>query len=147
MKKYSILIALLAMAITLSPAHIFAKEEKVESLVIDLVSPQKGNAPQRVLKVSSKPVLVSGTIPVIIPKDPAPEDVEEDRYVVEYFIDGALVYKTGGPDFNWTLDTTQYKNGKHKIIVNYWDNEGPSLIGIKYFIIENPVSIEDLRNG
>lgn len=152
MKKYHILISALLIIAGLSSLSAFAEEE-VESLEIDLIHPQKSNAPQRALNVSTEPVLVSVRVPVTISKKPDPQETGEDRYLVEYFIDDILVYKTNGiiegmgaSSFNWVLDTTRYKNGKHKLVVNYWDSKGPSAIGIKDFIIENPVSIEDLRN-
>lgn len=152
MKKYHILVSALLIIAALTALHAFA-EEKLNSLAIDLIHPQKSNSPQRVLDVSTEAVIVSGTVPVKIPKSPDLKDAEENRYLVEYFIDDVLVYETNGivggmnaTSFNWLLDTTKYKNGKHKIIVNYWDNKGPSAIGIKYFIIENPISIEDLLN-
>lgn len=151
MKKcYIIILALLILA-GAPYSTAFAEGEKVESLKVDLIHPQKSNAPQRVLNISTKPVVVNGMVPVAISKKPNPKDVEMDRYLVEYFIDDKLVYETKGiaeglanPSFNWVLDTAKYKNGKHKLVVNYWDSKGPSAIGIKEFIVDNPVSIEDL---
>lgn len=151
MKKYHIIISVLLIFAGASYSAAFAEGEKAESLEIDLIHPQKSNAPQRVLNVSTEAVVVSGMAPVTISKKPNPKDAEMDRYLVEYFIDDMLVYETNGvaeglanSSFNWVLDTTKYKNGKHKLVVNYWDSKGPSAIGIKDFIIDNPVSIEDL---
>ena len=153
MKKHRILISALVIAAILLPLRAFAKEEKVTSLNVSLIHPQKSNAPKKALSVSNEPVIVSGKVPVVIPVTPDPKGVEEERYLVEYFIDNVLVYSTNGivenkdkPGFDWILDTRMYRNGKHKMIVNYWDSDAPSAIGIKYFIVENPLSIEDLRN-
>jgi len=149
-KIYSLKIVLI-IAMVLVESLAFAKTQKVGSLDIDLAKPQKSNALKRVLDISTEPVLVTGKIPLTIPIIPNAKDTQRDRYLVEYFIDGNLVYETNGivknsnsPSFNWTLDTTKYKNGTHKLTVNYWDEESPSMIGIKYFIVDNPVTVEDL---
>ncbi|MFH1440583.1 MAG: hypothetical protein ABIH18_00860 [Candidatus Omnitrophota bacterium] len=115
--------------------------------VIDiyLVSPQKYNAPMRKLPVISSSKEVSGIVLFRIDKKADQEEVKNNRYLVEYFIDDNLIYKTNGkneikpenPNFNLKLDTVKYSDGQHKLTVNFWDKNGPSSIGMENLLIKN----------
>jgi hypothetical protein len=97
--------------------------------------------------IAPKPIAkaqeVSGN--VIIDITPYPSVVEKDRYLVEYFLDDQLIFRTTGfdensPDklsFKYLFDTDKYQNGEYKLIVNFWDESGPSAIGIKVIAINN----------
>ncbi|MBI4245417.1 MAG: Ig-like domain-containing protein [Planctomycetes bacterium] len=90
-----------------------------------------------------KPPTVAGVVVIGISKRPSVKEIEEERFLVEYFMDGVLIYKTSGRNlkgtaaFDFELDTTKYKNGLHKITVNFWDQNGPSAIGFKKIIIKH----------
>ena len=97
-------------------------------------------APEPILK----PVMVSGT--VIIDVTPRPSRPVKGRYLVEYFFDDQPVYKTDGYNkngpkgkaFGFALDTTRYENGRHKVVVNFWDERTTSsAIGIINLVIAN----------
>ncbi len=90
-----------------------------------------------------EPENVSGLVSIDI--SPIPSKIEKDRYLVEYFLDEQLIYQTTGfneqkpaqVSFTYTLDTTRYENGPHKLIINFWDKSGPSAIGIREININN----------
>lgn len=138
----------------------FGLDEPAGKIKIELISPNTPQAKLPKVRVDTKPIVVSGVVPVEINKTTSMDDILSQRYLVEYFMDGDLVYKTygavtggygismsayGSSEFSWLLDTTKYRNGKHKLVVNFWDAEGPSAIGIAYIIIENPLSINQIK--
>ncbi|MCX6875119.1 MAG: hypothetical protein NTW21_15115 [Verrucomicrobia bacterium] len=111
---------------------------------VELVHPQAGGAPMRKTP-PVPPVTVSGTIRIEIPKQAEPQGVATGRYEVEFFVDDKLVHTTRGDkpvqagmgSFDWLMDTTAYADGKHKLVVNYWDKNAPSAIGIINLVIRN----------
>lgn len=131
----------------------FGLDKAVDKINVKLISPDLPNTKLSKVKADTNPVVISGIVPVEIDKAVKNKDVENQRYLVEYFIDGNLAYTTDGSDeehpknnaFTWMLDTTKYKNGKHKLVVNFWDKEGESSIGIVYVVIKNPMSIEQIK--
>lgn len=131
----------------------FGLEEPLDKISVELLPPMRPHARLPKERVDMRPVVVSGVIPVEIGKTVNEKDVQNQRYLVEYFIDGDLVYETdgsdilgsGGSSFIWHFDSTGYSNGSHKLVVNFWDKEGPSAIGIVNIIIKNPISIEQLK--
>lgn len=120
-------------------SHVFAEE----LLSIQLRFPQKSYAKAAAPTAIPKPIKVSGN--VIIDITPYPEEIAVDRYLVEYFLDEQIIFQNTGysqddPDnlfFEYLLDTTVLENGKHKIIVNFWDESGASAIGIQNIIVNN----------
>jgi len=124
----------------------WAEDSAVTNRVeVKLIAPQRFNAPKRKQRQPVKPVVVAGTVRVEIGKAPTAQEITDKRYVVEYFLDDAVVHKTQGsidagtgkPTFACTIDTTAYQDGKHKLVVNFWDKDGPSAIGVQYVIIKN----------
>lgn len=124
----------------------WAEDSAVTNRVdVQLIAPQRFNAPKRKHRQPVKPVVVTGTVKVEIDKAPTAQEVADKRYVVEYFLDDAAVHKTQGstdagtgkPTFDCSIDTTAYEDGKHKLVINFWDKDGPSAIGVQYVIIKN----------
>jgi len=134
-----ILLIFLCLALFCLNLNVFA----AGSMTIQLLFPKKGYAKATPPKALLEPKEVSGNL--IIDISPYPDKIEEGRYLVEYFLDDQLLYQTTGfsednPDvfsFSYILDTTRFENGSHKIIVNFWDEFGPSAIGIRQIIINN----------
>lgn len=118
--------------------NVLASEVKIE-----LNSPNKSMAKAITPRPILEPIEVSGNL--IIDITPYPNTVEEERYLAEYFLDGQLIYQTTGynsnnPEeltFHYLLDTTRFLDGQYKIIVNFWDKDGPSAIGIREIVIKN----------
>ena len=110
-------------------------------LTIELNFPKTGRTKAAAPKPILKPQEVSGK--VILDITPYPEPKEENRYLVEFFLDGMLIYQTKGFDnpenfsFKYNLETTKYKNGIYKLIVNFWDEKGTPGIGIRKIKIKN----------
>lgn len=140
LRKISIIILVCFLNIWISLPS-FAKEDT--KINIPLVYPHKFNSPMQRKDNIAKTPKISGTIVIGIQKIPTIEEAKNERYLVEYFIDGKLVYQANGnspkdqPTFDFEFDTTKYKNGTHKITVNFWDKKGPSAIGTKEIIINN----------
>ncbi len=138
MKRIFILVA----AILLVFGYVQAKENIID---IYLVAPHKYNAPMRRLPIVSAPKEVSGVVIFRVDRQATQEEVENNKYLVEYFLDDQLIYKTNGenevkpksPSFDLNLDTTQYSDGQHKLTVNFWDKTGPSAIGMENLFIKN----------
>lgn len=151
MKKWLIFISFLLVGIWLLLPAILppANAGSRNAIIISLQYPQKFNAPKKRVRVKTKTIEISGEIAISIDRIPNKEDIEQERYLVEYFIDDTLAVKTKGyidsktgkPSFAWHFNAFQYKKGKHKIIVNFWDKEGPSAIGVEHIIIV-PVRID-----
>ena len=122
--------------IILTSVNVFAKD-----LTIDLNFPVTGRTKAAAPKPILKPQEVSGNI--ILDITPYPEPKEENRYLVEYFLDGQLIYETKGFDnpenfsFKYNFETEKYKNGIYKLIVNFWDEKGTPGIGIRKIKIKN----------
>jgi len=122
----------------------FGKDAFASDLSIELVWPRKSTAPALTPKPVKDPAKLSGQVTLDI--SPYPQTVAADRYQVEYFIDDQPVYSTTGispeqPDalsFKYDLDTRAFENGRHKLIVNFWDSQGQSAIGIREIDIDNP---------
>ena len=135
MRKLTLLIICLVL---LFGANLFA-----EGITLELNFPQKSTAKITAPKPLLKPQEVSGSL--ILDIVPYPAAIEKERYLVEYFLDGQLIYQTTGfnessPDklsFTYLLDSAKFENGKHKIIINFWDKKGPSAIGIREVVIKN----------
>jgi hypothetical protein len=145
MKRWTILISLLLVGILWLPPGILlpASAGAGEVIIVPLMYPRQFNAPKQRSRVKTKGFEISGEVAISIDRAPSLRDIEQERYLVEYFIDNTLSFKTKGyldpltgePSFTWRFNTSQYKRGKHKIIVNFWDNKGPSAIGVEHIII------------
>jgi len=116
---------------------------KQDSLEIRLIYPQKSNAPKRELKRIEKPVIVKGRVPLNVAGIKSSGPKKKDNLYIEYFLDNELVYSSQnkGP-LQFILDTRLYADGRHTLVVNLWDKDGPSAIGIKEIIIQNQVKDE-----
>ncbi len=114
-------------------------------LVIPLESPKKSTQPLNTIKPLKEAAEISGVITLDI--IPYPQDIESGRYLVEYYLNGELLYSTIGKDeenplkfsLKYNFDTAKFVNGRYKIYVNLWDkeNENFSAIGVKNVIINN----------
>lgn len=131
--KRIVLMSLILLGFVTFPA--LAQEESAHRLTVELLFPKKGGQVMNAPKPTERPKEASGLI--LIDLKPAPSKIEKERYSVEYFLDEELLYKSES-SFTHFLDTTKYANGPHKVIVNFWDNAGPSAIGIREIIINNP---------
>ena len=117
--------------------------EPKDEMTIELLFPKKSTAVMTAPKPKLEPREVCDF--VLINISPIPSEIEKDRYLVEYFLNEQLIYQTTGfneedptkVSFSYTLDTTIYEDGIHKLIVNFWDESGPSAIGIREIIINN----------
>ena len=113
-----------------------AEEKSDKPLVVDLIFPKKSTSRMKAPKPKLPVHEVSGQLTVDV--RPVPTKAAKDRYLVQYFVGDELIHETTGysedrPErlsFVYTLDTTQFDDGLHKLIVNYWDKSGPSAIGI-----------------
>lgn len=113
-------------------------------LQISVVYPQKSNFPKREVKKTEKPMVLQGEI-AINAVGIKPEQIKHTDVYVEYFLDGQLLYssenkeadKTTKAPAEFILDTTAYPDGEHTLVVNFWDKDGPSAIGIRKIIIQN----------
>jgi len=125
----------------------FTGYARAENNIIDinLVMPQKYNTSSKILPIISVPKEVSGFVIIKIDKKVLPEEVENNKYLVEYFLDDELIFKTNGQNeantenssFDFKLNTAQYPDGRHKITVNFWDKDGSSAIGMENLFIKN----------
>ncbi|MCX5713274.1 MAG: hypothetical protein NT033_00335 [Candidatus Omnitrophica bacterium] len=114
-----------------------------DKLLINLIFPGSGDQAMKAPRSIPKPIEVSGQIFLDI--SPAPSNVRKGRYVAEYFFDDQLIYKTTGFDnaanssvgFGFIFDTTKHENGRYKLVVNFWDQDGQSAIGVRDVIISN----------
>jgi len=113
---------------------------------IKLLYPKRGITSIMSDRVSTRPEEAGGVIILTVDSKPTIEDVQNNRFLIEYYLDGELLYESNGenlnnpqsPSFDCQLDTTRYVNGKHQITVNLWDDDVPSaIIGIKNIIINN----------
>ncbi|MDD4909482.1 MAG: hypothetical protein PHR44_02190 [Candidatus Omnitrophica bacterium] len=135
MKKTSMYILFFIAAFSF---NLLAKEAYQNQLILELNFPKESTAKMEAPRPKAEALSISGEILVNI--SPVPEKIEQDRYLVEYFLDEQLIYRTTGFDrrtFACILDTAQYENGTHKLIINFWDKSGPSAIGIRELIINN----------
>jgi len=141
MLKRIILIALLIVL-----ASIFAEASdntRQSSLVISLNFPENSGIAMKAPKAIPKPEEISKC--VFLDISPAPSNIKKDRYLAEYFLGDNLIYKTTGFDsisgkvtgFGFMFDTAKFENGRYKLIVNFWDENGPSAIGSREVIINN----------
>lgn len=111
---------------------------------ISVIYPQSSNAPKRQLSKKDKPVVLKGDVLINITGINSEQLKSPDLYV-EYFLDDDLVYSTQDQkqdrtkkvSLSFTLDTTKYADGDHKLVVNLWDTNGPSAIGIREITIQN----------
>lgn len=111
---------------------------------IPLIYPQNSNAPKRELKKQEKPVVLKGEVLINITGISSEQLKSPDLYV-EYFLDDDLVYSTQDKNqdktkenlLSFILDTTKYADGNHKLVINLWDLNEPSAIGIREIIIQN----------
>ena len=140
MLKRIILVALFIVSIS---SFVIAEEEmRQDRLLISLISPGASDQPMKAPRSIPKPIEISGQIFLDI--SPAPSSIRKDRYLVEYFLNDNLIYKTTGFDdaagsvgFGYIFDTTKYENGRYKLMVNFWDGKGPSAIGAREIFIDN----------
>jgi len=133
---------ILLAAVQLSSFVMAVESAREGSVIIDLLFPDTGGRAMKAPRPISKPMEISGQVFVDISQ--APSKTEKDRYLVEYFLDDSLIYQTTGSDkqigavaFGYIFDTTKYENGRYKIIVNFWDESGPSAIGVMEVMINN----------
>lgn len=115
-----------------------------ESVQISLVYPQQFNKPKRQAGKTEKPPALKGKVFIDV-IGINPEQAKSPNSYVEYFLDDELIYSTQNrkeslPDagsLGFILNTRLYPDGEHKIVVNLWDKDGPSAIGIRKIIIQN----------
>ena len=114
-------------------------------LSIQLIYPRKPGESINRPKVSTRPVTVTGEVTIkLLPEDDR-ITAEANRYQVKCYLDDTLIHSTeavtqdeeGRNTFIWLWDSTEYPDGKYKIIVNLWDNQGAAAIGIKNILIQN----------
>ncbi len=111
---------------------------------VSLIYPQNTNAPKRQLQKKEKPAVLKGDVLISVAGISTEQLKSPDLYV-EYFLDDDLIYstqdkgqdKTKKVSLSFTLDATKYADGDHKLVVNLWDANGPSAIGIREIIIQN----------
>lgn len=135
MKKVKILLLVVMSLISL---NVFAAE-----VVVQLKFPEPSNQKAHVPLAIPVPQEVSGNLIVDIAS--YPEHIVKGRYSVEYFLDGQLFYTTDGwqednqeqLSFKYVLDSSKFTDGQHKLVINFWDKEGPSAIGIREILINN----------
>ena len=111
------------------------------TLQIILVYPQETNARKRELPKKQGPLVVTGDI-VIALAGIGPQQLQHKDIYVEYFLDEELIYKTNKIE-KFILKTLSYPDGKHDLVVNFWDKQGQSAIGIKSIIIKNKREIKN----
>jgi hypothetical protein len=121
---------------------LFCHSAQSVEIKIDLVFPKTETAKVTAPKQRTAPQQISGTVSFDIV--PCPVVAEKGRYLVEYFLDDIKMYETDGytmdsstSSFHYLLDTTTIANGRHQLVVNYWDANGPSAIAIKNICIQN----------
>lgn len=122
-------------------ASVMAEEKLPKNAVnIKLIFPGAGNTAMRAPAPILEPQEITGQVSVDF--IPHPSNVEEGRYLVEYFLGDRLIYKTDtSGTFSYILDTTKYENGRYKLIINFWDSSGPSAIGIREVMINNQAGV------
>ncbi|MBI4846883.1 MAG: Ig-like domain-containing protein [Candidatus Omnitrophica bacterium] len=114
-----------------------------QDIIISVRFPEKSTGRNSGVSAIQKAEIVSGK--VTLDFSPRPSGLEEQRYLVEYYLDSELLYKTNGiikagseqADFRYELDTTKYNNGEYNLYVNFWDKNGASAIGSRKIIINN----------
>lgn len=144
-KRLRILLLILGFILLNSYVCAQVQEEARGKINISLKFPQRYNAPMKAKPIIKKPVEISGGIFIGISKRPTKNEVNSERYLVEYFMDDTLIFSTKGeiadnselPNYDFLLDSAQFKNGPHRLIVNFWDKDGPSAIGMRDIVINN----------
>ena len=113
-----------------------------DKLLINLSFPGASGQAMKAPRSIPKPIEISGQISLDI--SPVHSNIRKGRYLVEYFLNDKLIYKTTGFDdaagsigFGYVFDTTKYENGRYKLMVNFWDGKGPSAIGAREVFINN----------
>jgi hypothetical protein len=137
------IILFLLLMVSISALAMAEEKASQGSLVIKLIYPTPSGAAMKAPGQIQKPQEISGRVPIDI--QPKPQKAEKDRYLVEYFLDDQLIYETTGFDgespstagFGYILDTTKYENGRHKLVINFWDKEAQSAIGSREVVINN----------
>ena len=113
-------------------------------MVIQLKFPSVGNKKMTVPGAIAAAEAISGNI--LLDISPYPVEIEPGRYSVEYFLNGQLLYSTGGLDeenaeaysFKYLFDTTTFADGNYRLVVNFYDNQAPMMgVGIKEVAIDN----------
>lgn len=111
-----------------------------DSVSIDLIYPQKFNAPKRQAKKIEEPAVLSKET-LVKASGLKPEQVRKKGVYIEYFLDDQLIFSTRDSkqigSYGFILNTPAYPDGKHTLIANIWDETGPSAIGIRQIIIAN----------
>lgn len=109
------------------------------SVQITISYPQESNTPKRQTKRIDEPVVVKDEVFIDIVGIKL-EQLNHPELYAEYFLDNNLIYSTEDKKqspLGFILDTRLYENGRHTLIVNLWDKDGPSAIGIREIIIQN----------
>jgi hypothetical protein len=91
---------------------------------------------------ASKPVVLSGTVPVRISMSNIDKiRMQQDRFEPILFLDGVYVteVETGFFPVTWKLDTTKYDEGEHFITVNIRGYGGQYGVASKVIRIKHPV--------
>lgn len=131
-KILAILVSFLLFAFTHSPA---GAEQNL--LQIYLLYPQKSNAPKREPRRVEKPAVVRGKVCLDV-AGINQQQLNKPQAYVEYFLDEALIYSSQKEESRqFILDTCLYADGRHTIVANLWDKDGPSAIGIREILIQN----------
>lgn len=133
----------------INPAFVYSNEKfSNRTIQIPLAYPQKSNAPKTKIKRTEKPARLKGKV-IIEVADIIPSQLKNLHFYVEYFLDNQLIYSTQkqqgkkAKSLRFILDTRLYPNGEHTLVVNLWDKDGPSAIGIRKIIIQNELKNEN----
>ncbi len=140
MKKKNLIIVGLFLSIFIYSIEVLAQD----IIQVSLVYPQQSNAPKREASRIEKPATIKDSILIEI-TNVKPQQLNNADVYIEYYLDDQLIYttenmgqdKTKTGSFSFTLDTMLYPDGTHTLVINLWDKNGPSAIGIKQIIIKN----------
>jgi hypothetical protein len=140
MRRFIITVMVLAAMAGTKPFCCEAQgQEPSVKVIVPLSFPHRYNTAMENGPVISKPLKVSGVITVGAGVVDSAQGPDTGRYLVEYFIDDLAIGKAGNVNKYIRLDTSSYENGPHKLIVNFWDRDGRSAIGVCDIIIDNRV--------
>lgn len=124
---------------------VYSSERPSKNTVqIPLIYPQESNSPKREAKKIEKAPVLNGEVFIDV-VGIKPEQLKTLNLYVEYFLDNELIYSTENKQrrtprpksLRFILDTCVYPEGEHTLVVNLWNKDGPSAIGIRKIIIQN----------
>lgn len=110
-----------------------------DSIYIALIYPQAPNAPKRESLKKEPPLLLAQKTRIDV-SGINPEQLSHPDLYLEYFLDDQLIYSTKEAKtkvLGFIFDPCLYPEGAHTLIVNLWDKDGPSAIGIREIMLKN----------